>query len=60
MQGTAGSGDGGGGGESEGGGGGGGEVGKDEVGKKWMGFDPTGLERAAKATRELEKSGEEK
>lgn len=27
-----------------------------EEGKKWMGFDPTGLERAAKAARELDKS----
>ena len=25
-------------------------------GKKWTGFDPTGLERAAKAARELEQS----
>ena len=29
-----------------------------ERGKKWSGFDPTGLERAAKAARELDKSGE--
>ena len=28
------------------------------MGKKWVGFDPTGLERAAKAARELDKSGE--
>ena len=27
------------------------------MGKKWVGFDPTGLERAAKAARELDKSG---
>ena len=27
-----------------------------EEGKKWLGFDPTGLERAAKAARELDKS----
>lgn len=27
-----------------------------EEGKKWVGFDPTGLERAAKAARELDKS----
>ena len=58
MQGAAGSGEvGGGGGGREGGGGGGG---KDDVGKKWVGFDPTGLERAAEATRELDKSGGEK
>ena len=29
-----------------------------EEGKKWMGFDPTGLERAAKAARELNQSRE--
>ena len=46
---------GGGGNEGKGGGGGGGEK---EVGKKWVGFDPTGLERAAKAARELDKSGQ--
>ena len=46
---------GGGGGGNEGKGGGGGEK---EVGKKWVGFDPTGLERAAKAARELDKSGQ--
>ena len=35
----------------------GGSSGGDEGGdKKWSGFDPTGLERAAKAVRELEKS----
>ena len=28
-----------------------------EEGKKWVGFDPTGLERAAKAARELDGSG---
>jgi len=28
-----------------------------EEGKKWVGFDPTGLERAAKAARELDASG---
>ena len=27
-----------------------------EEGKKWVGFDPTGLERAAKAARELDAS----
>jgi len=27
-----------------------------EEGKKWVGFDPTGLERAAKAVRELDTS----
>ena len=27
-----------------------------EEGKKWVGFDPTGLERAAKAARELDSS----
>ena len=27
-----------------------------EEGKKWVGFDPTGLERAAKAVRELNQS----
>ncbi len=27
-----------------------------EEGKKWVGFDPTGLERAAKAARELDQS----
>lgn len=27
-----------------------------EEGKKWVGFDPTGLERAAKAARELNES----
>lgn len=27
-----------------------------EEGKKWVGFDPTGLERAAKAARELNQS----
>ena len=48
-----GSGDGGGGSDSAGGEAGG----KGEVGKKWVGFDPTGLERAAKAARELDKSG---
>ena len=46
-----------GGGRKGGGGGGGGGGSKDEVGKKWVGFDPTGLERAAKAARELDKSG---
>ena len=35
-----------------------GRGGKDEVGKKWVGFDPTGLERAAKAARELDKSSQ--
>ena len=40
----------------------GGGEGKDQTpqvqgeGKKWTGFDPTGLERAAKAARELEQS----
>ena len=29
-----------------------------EEGKKWVGFDPTGLERAAKAARELDQSRE--
>ena len=29
-----------------------------EEGKKWVGFDPTGLERAAKAARELNESRE--
>ena len=29
-----------------------------EEGKKWVGFDPTGLERAAKAVRELDQSRE--
>lgn len=29
-----------------------------EEGKKWVGFDPTGLERAAKAARELNESCE--
>ena len=29
-----------------------------EEGKKWVGFDPTGLERAAKAARELDSSRE--
>ena len=29
-----------------------------EEGKKWTGFDPTGLERAAKAARELDQSRE--
>lgn len=29
-----------------------------EEGKKWVGFDPTGLERAAKAVRELDASRE--
>ena len=29
-----------------------------EEGKKWVGFDPTGLERAAKAVRELDSSRE--
>ena len=29
-----------------------------EAGKKWVGFDPTGLERAAKAARELDSSRE--
>lgn len=43
------------GGRDAGRGGGGGGSG-DEVGKKWVGFDPTGLERAAKAARELDKS----
>ena len=28
------------------------------MGKKWVGFDPTGLERAAKAARELDQSGQ--
>ena len=28
------------------------------MGKKWAGFDPTGLERAAKAARELDQSGQ--
>ena len=28
----------------------------DIEGKKWTGFDPTGLERATKAARELEQS----
>ena len=27
-------------------------------GKKWVEFDPTGLERAAKAVKELDNSGE--
>ena len=42
----------------------GGGEGKDQTpqvqgeGKKWTGFDPTGLERAAKAARELEQSRE--
>lgn len=42
------------------GGGGGGEGGGKvpEEGKKWFGFDPTGLERAAKAARELDQSRE--
>ena len=50
-------------GSGDGGSGGGGDSasgeggGKGEVGKKWVGFDPTGLERAAKAARELDKSG---
>ena len=43
------------GGRDAGRGGGGGGSGN-EVGKKWVGFDPTGLERAAKAARELDKS----
>ena len=30
---------------------------QNEEGKKWVGFDPTGLERAAKAARELDASG---
>ena len=40
----------------------GGGEGKDQTpqvqgeGKKWTGFDPTGLERAAKAARELDQS----
>ena len=29
-----------------------------EGGKKWVEFDPTGLERAAKAVKELDNSGE--
>ena len=28
-----------------------------EAGKKWVEFDPTGLERAAKAVKELDNSG---
>ena len=42
----------------------GGGEGKDQTpqvqgeGKKWTGFDPTGLERAAKAARELDQSRE--
>ena len=43
--------------QGSGGGGRGGGGGGDEVGKKWVGFDPTGLERAAKAARELDKFG---
>lgn len=31
-----------------------------EEGKKWVGFDPTGLERAAKAAKELDQSREYK
>lgn len=31
-----------------------------EGGKKWVEFDPTGLERAAKAVKELDNSGEQK
>ena len=57
----AGGGDGGGGRRGEGGAEGGptfsGGVLPDQ-GKKWSGFDPTGLERAAKAARELDQSGE--
>ena len=48
---------GGGGNEGKGGGGGGGG-GEKEVGNRWVGFDPTGLERAAEAARELDKSGQ--
>ena len=37
-------------------GGGGNKPPPKEEGKKWVGFDPTGLERAAKAARELDAS----
>ncbi|XP_034551218.1 ATPase family AAA domain-containing protein 3-like [Notolabrus celidotus] len=41
---------------AEGGGGAAGGSGGDKPGDKWSNFDPTGLERAAKAARELDKS----
>uniref|UniRef100_UPI0037E96EE4 A-kinase anchor protein 12-like n=1 Tax=Semicossyphus pulcher TaxID=241346 RepID=UPI0037E96EE4 len=41
---------------AEGGGGAPGGSGGDKPGDKWSNFDPTGLERAAKAARELDKS----
>lgn len=40
----------------EGAGGAPGGPGGDRPGDKWSNFDPTGLERAAKAARELDKS----
>ncbi len=47
------------GGPGEGEGGGGQQQGPvPEEGKKWVGFDPTGLERAAKAAKELDQSRE--
>merc|ERR1711973_687286 len=53
--GNAGAGNPGGGGSSDGGGGGGGED-TPATPKAWSNFDPTGLERAAKAARELDAS----
>lgn len=41
---------------AEGGGGEAGGSGGDKPRDKWSNFDPTGLERAAKAARELDKS----